>query len=57
MLLFSLLEGLSALSPYHLFLETALSNCIRAKLTNILLIGDFNYREIKWDTRHNTRQP
>ena len=50
----------SQTDPYHLFLEnleTALTNCLKAKLTNILLIGDFNYSDIKWDTNLDTQLP
>ena len=46
--------------PYHLFLnnlETALTNCLRANRTNIIIIGDFNYSKIKWDTNLDTNLP
>ena len=46
--------------PYHLFLnnlETALINCVRANLTNIVLIEDFNYSSIKWDINEDTNLP
>ena len=46
--------------PYEHFLQnldTALTNCIRNKLTNLLVIGDFNYSEIKWDATRDTNLP
>ena len=37
---------------------TVLDNCIRANLTNnILVMGDFNYINITWDTAWDTKLP
>ena len=46
--------------PFPLFLAnlaTTLANCVTANLTNILLMGDFNYEKIKWDPNLDTNLP
>ena len=46
--------------PFDKFLhnfETVLTNCANANLNNILVIGDFNYSDITWNTALDTKLP
>ena len=46
--------------PFPQFLHnfsTVLENCIKANLTKILVMGDFNYSNITWDSTKDLRLP